>query len=87
MLEKCTKKYEEFEIQLQDFEQEMFTNYSELHKANRELKIDISGLEQAVNEANQIFNKITDELNENKVFLQERSTSFSNKRLFRKDKF
>jgi len=68
VLEKCTKKYEEFEIQLQDFEQEMFTNYSEL-----------------LNEANQIFNKITDELNENKVFLQERSTSFSNKRLFRKD--
>lgn len=51
----------------------MYSTYSDLLKANRELKTDISGLEQTVSEANQIFNKITDQLKEGTGTLEEKS--------------
>lgn len=52
----------------------MYSTHSDLLRANRELKTDISGLEQTVSEANQIFNKITDQLKESLVTLEEKSS-------------
>lgn len=65
---------------MHEFEDEMYSTYSELLKANRELKRDISGLEQTVSEANQIFNKVTDQLKESNATLEEKSKTFFDNR-------
>jgi hypothetical protein len=74
-IEKCGKTFEEFEDALQVFQEEMYSEYNDLLKRNKELKENIAELERSTQGANQIFNRISNELKENKKILQDKCES------------
>ncbi len=75
-IEKCSKAYEDFEDALQVFQEEIYSEYNDLLKRNKELKENIVELERSTQIANQIFNKISNEMKENKRILQEKCEKF-----------
>lgn len=71
--EKTNEKFNLVEDALQKFQEEMHSDYFELLRCNRDLNEGIKEMERATQSANQMYNKISIELKDNKSALKEKS--------------